>query len=108
MSPREGKLTVSSAEQEYHDAIKKDIKEFGYSLCECYNIVTATSENEYISLSSSGRQNYNPMTIMNLTKATESYTCRVIDIVSLDDSAIYFLDTNGNLWKFADPIQRKI
>lgn len=108
MSPREGKLTISSSEKEYHDAVKKDIKEFGYSLCQCYNVVTATPENEYISSSFSGRQNNNLTTIMNLTKATESYICRVIDIISLDDISIYFLDTNSNLWKFADPVQRKI
>ena len=108
MSQRGGKLTVSSSEKEYYDAIKKDIKEFGYSLCHCYNIITPTTENKYISTSFSGRQNYNQMTIMNLTTPTESYTCRIIDIVSLDESNIYFLDTNSNLWKYADPIERKI
>ena len=51
MSPRKGKLTVVSSEKEYHDAIKKDIKEFGYSLCHCYNIITSTTENKYISTS---------------------------------------------------------
>ena len=106
MSPREGKLTLSRVEKEYHDTIRKDIKEIGYYLCYCYNIVSADTENEYISSGYSGRHNYTAFTIMNLTKATESYTCRIIDIVSLDDTNIYFLDTNSNLWKYADPIKR--
>ena len=108
MSPREGKLAVSSSEKDYYDAIKKDIKEFGYSLCHCYNVITATPENEHSYPSFSRQQNYNPMTIMNLTTPTESYTCRIVDIVSLDESNVYFLDTNSNLWKYADPIKRKI